>query len=88
MKYLFLILFIQNIYGANLVLDIGHTPKKNGATSSTCEQEYKYNPSGENFTAITPAEWPCRTCEQTHWWNARLCGPEGHNSDHWWEPIR
>ena len=43
MKYLFLILFIQNIYGANLVLDIGHTPKKNGATSSTCEQEYKYN---------------------------------------------
>ena len=43
LKYIFLILFIQNIYGANLVLDIGHTPKKSGATSSTCEQEYKYN---------------------------------------------
>ena len=43
LKYIFLILFIQNIYGANFVLDIGHTPKKNGATSSTCEQEYKYN---------------------------------------------
>ena len=43
LRYIFLTLFIQNIYGANLVLDIGHTPKKSGATSSTCEQEYKYN---------------------------------------------
>ncbi len=43
LKYFFLILFIQNIYGANLVLDIGHTPKKSGAKSSSCEQEYKYN---------------------------------------------
>lgn len=43
LKYFFLILFIQNIYGANLVLDIGHTPKKSGAISSTCEKEYKYN---------------------------------------------
>lgn len=43
LKCIFLLIFIQNIYGINLVLDIGHTPKKNGATSSTCEQEYKYN---------------------------------------------
>lgn len=43
LKCIFLLIFIQNIYGINLVLDIGHTPKKNGATSSTCEKEYKYN---------------------------------------------
>ena len=42
-KYFILFLLIQNAYAINLVLDIGHTPKKSGATSSTCEQEYKYN---------------------------------------------
>ena len=42
-KYILLALVIQNLYSANIVLDIGHTPKQAGATSSKCEKEYRYN---------------------------------------------
>ncbi|WNL30169.1 N-acetylmuramoyl-L-alanine amidase [Aliarcobacter cryaerophilus] len=42
-KYILLALVIQNLYSVNIVLDIGHTPKQPGATSSNCEKEYKYN---------------------------------------------
>ena len=42
-KYILLGLIIQNLYSANVVLDIGHTPKQSGATSSNCQQEYTYN---------------------------------------------
>ena len=42
-KYFILFLLIQNAYAINLVLDIGHTPKQSGATSSNCQQEYTYN---------------------------------------------
>lgn len=38
-----LLALIQDLFGFNLVLDIGHTPSKTGAKSSTCEQEYSYN---------------------------------------------
>lgn len=31
-------LLIQNAYAINLVLDIGHTPKQSGATSSNCQK--------------------------------------------------
>ncbi len=42
-KYILPLLLINNLFGFNLVLDIGHTPKKNGTTSSTCIKEYEYN---------------------------------------------
>ena len=42
-KYFILFLLIQNAYAINLVLDIGHTPKQSGATSSNCQKEYTYN---------------------------------------------
>lgn len=37
------LILINNLFGFDLVIDIGHTPKKNGATSSTCIKEYEYN---------------------------------------------
>lgn len=43
LKSLLVLVLIQNLFGFNLVLDIGHTPSKTGAKSFTCEQEYSYN---------------------------------------------
>lgn len=43
LKSVLLLALIQDLFGFNLVLDIGHTPSKAGAKSATCEQEYSYN---------------------------------------------
>lgn len=43
LKYLFLLLSTLNLFGADLILDIGHTKKFGGSTSATCEKEYEYN---------------------------------------------
>ncbi|QKF73850.1 N-acetylmuramoyl-L-alanine amidase [Aliarcobacter faecis] len=45
LKYFLPLLFINNLFGFDLLIDTGHTPKKNGATSSTCIKEYEYNKS-------------------------------------------
>lgn len=42
-KILLLFLFVVNLYGKSLVLDIGHSKKFGGSTSATCEKEYEYN---------------------------------------------
>lgn len=42
-------LLTHSVWGFELVLDIGHTPTKSGATSSNCEKEFNYNLSLGNY---------------------------------------
>lgn len=42
-KFLLFFFLALNLYGQNLVLDIGHSKKFGGSTSATCEKEYFYN---------------------------------------------